>query len=39
MTLLDQMTLSRKFLVLGALALLMAAIPTALHVRKSMEEI
>lgn len=39
MSLLDQMSLSRKFLVLGAIALLMAAIPTALHVRKSVEEI
>ena len=39
MQMLDHMNLSRKFLVLGIIALLIAAVPTAMHVRSSVEEI
>ena len=39
MSLLDRLSLSRKFLVLGLIALVMAAIPTFLHVSRSLAEI
>lgn len=39
MAMLDHISLSRKFMVLGFIALMMAAIPTALQVHKSVEEI
>jgi len=39
MSLLDRLSLSRKFLVLGLIALVMAALPTFLHVSRSMAEI
>ncbi len=39
MSLLDRLSLSRKFVVLGLIALLMAAVPTFLHVQKSLHQI
>ncbi|MFW9620900.1 MAG: methyl-accepting chemotaxis protein, partial [Macromonas sp.] len=39
MSLLDRLSLSRKFVVLGLIALLMAAGPTFLHVQKSLHQI
>ncbi|HRK37767.1 MAG TPA: methyl-accepting chemotaxis protein [Burkholderiaceae bacterium] len=39
MSLLDQLSLSRKFVILGLIALLMIAVPTAIHVTKSFEEV
>ena len=36
---LDRLNLSNKFLILGLLALLMIAVPTAVHVTKSFEEV
>lgn len=39
MAMLDHISLSRKFMVLGFIALMMAAVPTALQVHKSVEEI
>jgi len=36
---LDRLNLSNKFLILGLLALLMIAVPTAVHVRKSFGEV
>ncbi|WP_101103644.1 methyl-accepting chemotaxis protein [Macromonas bipunctata] len=39
MSLLDRLSLSRKFVVLGLIALLMAAVPTFLHVQKSVQQI
>ena len=39
MSLLDQLSLSRKFLILGLITLLMAAVPTVLHVNKSLEDV
>lgn len=39
MSFLDRLSLSRKFVVLGLIALLMAAIPTSLHIQKLRQDI
>ncbi|MBY0467082.1 MAG: nitrate- and nitrite sensing domain-containing protein, partial [Burkholderiales bacterium] len=39
MSVLDQLSLSRKFLILGLITLLMAGVPTALHVAKSLDDV
>ena len=39
MSLLDQLSLMRKFVILGVIALLMAGVPTALLVKTSLENV